>query len=72
MPHRIVRPNTTSRSSGAAFATTSAPLVENGLQSTRDDEIARPLPLRPRQLEILTLLALEPDGFSPERLRAAL
>ncbi|KNE82540.1 MULTISPECIES: helix-turn-helix domain-containing protein [Streptomyces] len=30
------------------------------------------LPLRPRQLEILTLLALEPDGFSPERLRAAL
>jgi hypothetical protein len=32
----------------------------------------RPLPLRPRQLEILTLLALEPDGFSPERLRAAL
>ncbi|MET9764529.1 GAF domain-containing protein [Streptomyces sp. NPDC006372] len=32
----------------------------------------RPLPLRPRRLEILTLLALEPDGFSPERLRAAL
>ncbi|MFF5369716.1 transcriptional regulator [Streptomyces sp. NPDC013187] len=32
----------------------------------------RPLPLRPRQLEILTLLALEPDGFSPERLRSAL
>lgn len=32
----------------------------------------RPLPLRPRQVEILTLLALEPDGFSPERLRAAL
>ncbi|WP_432117485.1 transcriptional regulator [Streptomyces sp. bgisy032] len=32
----------------------------------------RPLSLRPRQLEILTLLALEPDGFSPERLRAAL
>ncbi|MFF6914890.1 transcriptional regulator [Streptomyces sp. NPDC012466] len=32
----------------------------------------RPLPLRPRQLEILTLLALEPAGFTPERLRAAL
>ncbi|GGT97478.1 helix-turn-helix domain-containing protein [Streptomyces coeruleorubidus] len=32
----------------------------------------RLLPLRPRQLEILTLLALEPGGFSPERLRAAL
>jgi hypothetical protein len=31
-----------------------------------------PLRLRPRQLEILTLLALEPDGFSPERLREAL
>jgi hypothetical protein len=31
-----------------------------------------PLALRPRQLEILTLLALDPDGWSPERLRAAL
>ncbi|MEU5612753.1 transcriptional regulator [Streptomyces sparsogenes] len=31
-----------------------------------------PLPLPPRQLEILTLLALDPDGFSPERLREAL
>ncbi|MFI2645716.1 transcriptional regulator [Streptomyces sp. NPDC018610] len=31
-----------------------------------------PLGLRPRQVEILTLLALEPDGFSPERLREAL
>ncbi|GHE28735.1 sigma-54-dependent transcriptional regulator family protein [Streptomyces albogriseolus] len=30
-----------------------------------------PLALRPRQLEILTLLALEPDGYSPERLREA-
>ncbi|MBF6322996.1 transcriptional regulator [Nocardia cyriacigeorgica] len=28
--------------------------------------------LRPRQLEILTLLALEPDGFTPEQLHAAL
>ncbi|MFB8245115.1 GAF domain-containing protein [Streptomyces sp. NPDC055952] len=32
----------------------------------------RRLALRPRQLEILTLLALEPDGFTAERLRAAL
>ncbi|MEU2877805.1 transcriptional regulator [Streptomyces sp. NPDC007070] len=32
----------------------------------------RPLGLRPRQVEILTLLALEPDGFSPARLREAL
>ncbi|ONK15557.1 Acetoin dehydrogenase operon transcriptional activator AcoR [Streptomyces sp. MP131-18] len=31
----------------------------------------RPLRLRPRQLEILTLLALHPRGLSPERLRAA-
>lgn len=30
-----------------------------------------PLHLRPRQLEILTLLALEPDGYPPERLREA-
>ena len=28
--------------------------------------------LRPRQLEILTLLALEPDGFTPERLQWAI
>ncbi|MFE1781993.1 transcriptional regulator [Streptomyces sp. NPDC059506] len=31
-----------------------------------------PLRLRPRQREILALLALEPDGFWPERLREAL
>jgi hypothetical protein len=31
-----------------------------------------PLRLPPRQLEILTLLAMEPQGFSPERLREAL
>jgi hypothetical protein len=30
------------------------------------------LPLRPRQLEILTLLAMEPEGFTPERLHDAL
>lgn len=30
------------------------------------------LTLPPRQVEILTLLALEPDGFTPERLRQAL
>ncbi|MEY9844384.1 hypothetical protein ABH940_001451 [Streptacidiphilus sp. BW17] len=30
------------------------------------------LPLRPRQLEILALLALEPEGFTPERLHDAL
>jgi hypothetical protein len=31
-----------------------------------------PLHLPPRQLEILALLALEPGGFAPERLRASL
>ncbi|MEU1426383.1 transcriptional regulator [Nocardia sp. NPDC005746] len=29
------------------------------------------VPMRPRQLEILTLLALEPEGFTPERLHEA-
>jgi hypothetical protein len=40
-----------------------------------DAEVAREgvrLTLPPRQVEILTLLALEPDGFPPERLREAL
>ncbi|MEU6119712.1 GAF domain-containing protein [Streptomyces sp. NPDC047117] len=39
------------------------------------EEVVRagaPLRLRPRQLEILTLLALEPAGYTPERLRDAL
>ncbi|MFF3573017.1 transcriptional regulator [Nocardia jiangxiensis] len=31
-----------------------------------------PVRLRPRQLEILTLLALEPDGFTPQRLHSAI
>lgn len=31
----------------------------------------RQVAMRPRQLEILTLLALEPDGYTPERLHAA-
>ncbi|MET7773969.1 transcriptional regulator [Nocardia sp. NPDC005366] len=31
----------------------------------------RPIPLPPRQLEILTLLALEPHGYTPEQLHAA-
>lgn len=30
-----------------------------------------PVRLRPRQVEILALLALEPDGFTPDRLREA-
>ncbi|MFI9155603.1 transcriptional regulator [Streptomyces sp. NPDC053367] len=41
-----------------------------GSEQARRDGV--PLALRPRQVEILTLLALEPDGFSPERLREAL
>ncbi|NKY88586.1 GAF domain-containing protein [Nocardia veterana] len=36
---------------------------------TRD---GHPIRLRPRQIEILTLLALEPGGFTPERLHYAI
>jgi hypothetical protein len=42
------------------------------LGAARAGSDGRPLRLPPRQLEILTLLALEPDGFPPERLRASL
>jgi hypothetical protein len=42
------------------------------LGAERAVHAGRRLALRPRQLEILTLLALEPVGFSAERLRAAL
>lgn len=31
-----------------------------------------PIRLRPRQIEILTLLALEPDGFTPQQLQTAI
>jgi hypothetical protein len=41
-----------------------------GVEGAERDGV--PLPLRPRRLEILTLLALEPDGFTPDRLREAL
>ncbi|WP_207892376.1 helix-turn-helix domain-containing protein [Streptacidiphilus pinicola] len=40
--------------------------------SPRLDRGSDEIPLRPRQLEILTLLALEPEGFTPERLHDAL
>ncbi|MFJ4565342.1 GAF domain-containing protein [Streptomyces caelestis] len=50
---------------GAEHAAQAVQTAQEGLEG-------RHLPLRPRQLEILTLLALEPGGFSPERLRAAL
>ena len=39
MPHRIRRLNTRSRCSSGVLATVSAPLVENGLESTTDEEI---------------------------------
>ncbi|MGW0055659.1 hypothetical protein [Nocardia nova] len=38
-------------------------------RATRD---GTPIRLRPRQIEILTLLALEPGGFTPERLHYAI
>jgi hypothetical protein len=40
--------------------------------SPRLDRGGHEIALRPRQLEILTLLALEPEGFTPERLHDAL
>jgi hypothetical protein len=39
IPHCISRLNTKSRFSAGEFATTSAPLVENGLESTTDEAI---------------------------------
>jgi len=39
------------------------------LGSSRVSSAGKPMHLPPRQVEILTLLALEPAGFSPERLR---
>lgn len=48
---------------------------EVGLSCLGSEEAVRDgasLRLPPRQLEILTLLALEPDGYSPDRLREAL
>ncbi|MCK1823332.1 transcriptional regulator [Streptomyces sp. XM83C] len=48
-----------------------APVLLSCLGVERAERDGVPLPLRPRQLEILTLLALEPDGFTAERLRAA-
>ena len=39
MPHCISRLNTPSRCASGVLATVSAPLVENGLESTTDDEI---------------------------------
>ena len=39
MPHCISRLKTNSRCSSGVLATVSAPLVENGLESTTEDEI---------------------------------
>ncbi|NNH69076.1 transcriptional regulator [Nocardia uniformis] len=41
------------------------------LGTTRLLRAGSAVPVRPRQMEILTLLALEPEGFTPERLRDA-
>ncbi|MFF8636890.1 GAF domain-containing protein [Streptomyces pilosus] len=49
-----------------------APIRLTCLGAGRASRGGTPLPLRPRQLEILTLLALEPEGFTPGRLREAL
>jgi hypothetical protein len=56
----------------AASAPSAAGLELSCLGTVRVASGGAPLHLPPRQLEILALLALEPDGFSPERLRASL
>lgn len=49
-----------------------APVRLTVLGAERAERGGVPLPVRPRRLEILTLLALEPDGFTSGRLRDAL
>lgn len=44
----------------------------NCLGAARATRDGAPIRLRPRQIEILTLLALEPGGFTPERLHYAI
>ncbi|MFI8089248.1 transcriptional regulator [Streptomyces sp. NPDC086080] len=53
-------------------AVASGPVRLTCLGTGRADRDGAPLALRPRQLEILTLLALDRDGFTPGRLREAL
>ncbi|MBM9509912.1 helix-turn-helix domain-containing protein [Actinacidiphila acididurans] len=56
----------------AAHATTAAVSLTCLGPAARARRGGTDLHLPPRQVEILTLLALEPDGFAPERLRDAL
>nr|WP_198429166.1 transcriptional regulator [Nocardia bovistercoris] len=56
---------------------TAAPPPARGLRleclgTARLSREGRPVPLPPRQLEILALLALEPGGYTPEQLHAAI
>ncbi|MBZ4016563.1 helix-turn-helix domain-containing protein [Streptomyces purpurogeneiscleroticus] len=63
------------RTAPGALPRQSSPASQMRLTCLGSEEVVRdgaPLRLRPRQLEILTLLALEPDGYSPDRLREAL
>ncbi len=46
MPHCMSRLNTKSRCDSSVLATVSAPLVENGLESTTEEEIDRAM-MRP-------------------------
>ncbi|MCH0565906.1 MULTISPECIES: transcriptional regulator [unclassified Streptomyces] len=57
---------------GTAPAGPATPVRLSCLGVERAERGGTLLPVRPRQLEILALLALEPDGFTPEQLRAAL
>ncbi|ARQ67540.1 helix-turn-helix domain-containing protein [Streptomyces marincola] len=62
------RPTRSARAPRAAAGT----VLLTCLGAARAARGGRPLALRPRQVEILTLLALEPRGLPPQRLRAAL
>ncbi|MFI8997870.1 GAF domain-containing protein, partial [Streptomyces sp. NPDC053542] len=63
------------RTAPDALPRQAGPAAPVRLSCLGSDEVRRDgtlLRLRPRQLEILTLLALEPDGYTPDRLRQAL
>ncbi|MEU0133081.1 GAF domain-containing protein [Streptomyces sp. NPDC006296] len=61
-----------SEASGAPPTGNAAPLHLTCLGSGSAVRAGARLRLRPRQVEILTLLALEPEGYTPERLRESL
>ncbi|MFD8455128.1 GAF domain-containing protein [Streptomyces antimycoticus] len=55
-----------------SMPTAAAGIELNCLGTAEVSRDGQPARIRPRQLEILTLLALDPKGFTPDRLRDAL